>query len=113
MLWMVQRVFFGRVTHQENLALSDLNRREILAAVPFVLLILVMGLMPQPVLDVLNHSTGRFVARVNVGSSASPEDTRRLRVFVRRLPQPVAQLTPAPSPPLGMPIPPPPTPANP
>jgi NADH-quinone oxidoreductase subunit M len=96
MLWMVQRVFFGRVTHQENLVLKDLNRREILAAVPFLALILVMGLYPQPVLDVLNHSTNRFVARVKVGAQGATADERQERVFVRQLPtEPIAQRGPA------------------
>jgi NADH-quinone oxidoreductase subunit M len=94
MLWMVQRVFFGRVTHQENLVLKDLGRREVLAAVPFLALIVVMGLYPQPVLDVLNHSTTRFIARVNVGAEGSAPDERRERVFVRRLPEPIAQRAP-------------------
>ena len=93
MLWMVQRVFFGRVTHQENLGLKDLGFREIAAAVPFVLLIVVMGLAPQPVLDVLNHSTARFVARAKVGTSET-EDERRVRVRVRTLPAPLAQRGP-------------------
>lgn len=94
MLWMVQRVFFGRVTHQENLGLQDLNRREVLAAVPFIVLIVVMGLMPQPVLDVLNHSTPRFVSRASVGSGDGAVDERRLRVYVRTLPEPLAQRAP-------------------
>ena len=94
MLWMVQKVFFGRVTHQENLALHDLNRREVLAAVPFIVLIVVMGLAPQPILNVLNHSTTRYVARTKLGAPASSEDDRRLKVYVRNLPEPLAQRAP-------------------
>jgi NADH-quinone oxidoreductase subunit M len=96
MLLMVQKVFFGRVTHQENLTLKDLGFRELAAAVPFLVLIAAMGLKPQPVLDVLNHSTARFLARTQVGQGRSGIDEARLRVYVRQLPvQPVAQLAPA------------------
>jgi len=88
MLWMVQKVFFGQVTHQENLALKDLNRREVLAALPFVVLILVMGLKPQPILDVLKPSTDRFIARAQyaAGQGDAASEDAKVRVQVRQLP---------------------------
>src|ERR1700730_8012979 len=43
MLWMVQRVFFGPLTHRENHTLVDFNGRELAAALPFVVLVVVMG----------------------------------------------------------------------
>ncbi len=88
MLWMVQKVFFGTVTHQENLGLKDLNRREIIAAIPLLALIAVMGLRPQPFLDMLNPSTERFLARAQYASGkndATTEDSK-VRVMVRQLP---------------------------
>ncbi len=104
MLWMVQKVFFGTVTHQENLGLQDLNRREILAAVPLLILIAVMGLRPQPFLDMLNPSTERFIARAQYASGkavdASLEDMK-VRVKVMQLPPKlavVADAAPMPSP---------------
>src|ERR671912_638848 len=45
MLWMVQRVFFGQITHHENAHLKDLNGRELATVAPFIILVLVMGLM--------------------------------------------------------------------
>ncbi len=104
MLWMVQKVFFGTVTHQENLGLKDLNRREILAAVPLLILIAVMGLRPQPFLDMLNPSTERFIARAQYASGkavdASLEDMK-VRVKVMQLPPKlavVADAAPMPTP---------------
>jgi NADH-quinone oxidoreductase subunit M len=87
MLWMVQKVFFGQVTHQENLHLADLGRREFVAALPFIVLILVMGLRPQPFLDVLNTSTERYVARAQYASGKGPSDDAKVRVVVRQLPR--------------------------
>lgn len=96
MLWMVQKVFFGQVTHQENLGLKDLDKRELIAALPFIVLIAVMGLYPQPFLDVLNTSTTRYVARAQYAAGEGPADDRAVRVNVRQLPKAaVAQAAPS------------------
>jgi len=88
MLWMVQKVFFGTITHQENLGLKDLNGREIAAAVPLVILILVMGLRPQPFLELLNPSTAKYLARAQYGASGQDPTTEdaAVRITVRQLP---------------------------
>jgi NADH-quinone oxidoreductase subunit M len=50
LLWMVQRVFFGKITNAKNKQLLDLNAREIGLIAPLVLLMVFMGVYPQPVL---------------------------------------------------------------
>lgn len=47
MLWMFQRVMFGKITRPENEKLKDLNRREIAILVPMVIMILLMGIYPK------------------------------------------------------------------
>lgn len=47
MLWMCQRVFFGKVTHPENESLKDLNKREIALLVPVLLFIVWIGVYPS------------------------------------------------------------------
>jgi NADH-quinone oxidoreductase subunit M len=59
MLWMLQRVVFGRVTNEENAKLTDLNLREIGLLVPLLLLMLFMGVYPSPF---LNRSRGSIEA---------------------------------------------------
>lgn len=86
MLWMVQRVFFGPLTRPENRGLKDLNGREIAAALPFVLLVLVMGLQPQPILDVLAPSTNRFVARAHYAVASDGPSDSLVMVTVMPLP---------------------------
>jgi hypothetical protein len=71
MLLMVQKVFFGPVTRKENQGLSDLNLREIATALPLVVLALVMGLKPQPLLTVIEQSTRRYVPRAMLGPDSS------------------------------------------
>lgn len=54
MLWLVERVFFGkeRRTHGTD---KDLNAREILALLPLIALIFVMGVYPKPFLPLLER----------------------------------------------------------
>jgi NADH-quinone oxidoreductase subunit M len=83
MLWMVQRVFFGEPSHREVHHLSDLNFREIATVLPFLALVVLMGLLPQPFLERLRPSAERFVARATVGwpGSAAPEVLVRMESF--------------------------------
>ncbi|AGC42472.1 NADH dehydrogenase I subunit M [Myxococcus stipitatus DSM 14675] len=82
MLWMVQKVFFGSLTHRENQHLSDMNLREMLTVLPFIILVGVMGLMPQPFLDRIAPSTDRFIARARVGTPGATHQLDQLRVEV-------------------------------
>jgi NADH-quinone oxidoreductase subunit M len=66
MLWMLQRVVFGKVTNPENSKLSDLNGREIAMIVPLLLLMLFMGVYPRPFLDRSRASVE--AVRVRVGA---------------------------------------------
>ena len=51
MLWMLQRVVFGKVTNPANAKLPDLNAREIGLMLPLLILMLVMGVFPRLFLD--------------------------------------------------------------
>ncbi len=86
MLWMFQKVFFGKLTNQENMQLQDLRPRELVAVAPFIVLIFVMGLWPQPILDVLRPSSERFVARALYGSGGNLDVSK---VRIRVLPAPI------------------------
>ena len=51
LLWMVQRVFFGKVTNEKNKTLADLSWREIGLMIPLILLMVYMGVFPKPFLN--------------------------------------------------------------
>jgi NADH-quinone oxidoreductase subunit M len=51
MLWMLQRVVFGKVTNPENAKLRDLNARELGLLLPLLVLMLFMGVYPRVFLD--------------------------------------------------------------
>jgi NADH-quinone oxidoreductase subunit M len=56
MLWMFQRVMFGKITHPENETLTDLTRSEFATLVPIILLIFWIGIYPKPFLDTMDAS---------------------------------------------------------
>ena len=64
MLWMFQRVVFGPVTHSENTAMQDLSIRERLVFAPLLILIVWMGVTPQPFLDRMQPALDRTMALV-------------------------------------------------
>ena len=64
MLWMVQRVFFGKVTNDKNKTLADLSWREIGLMIPLIFLMVYMGVFPKPILDRTQESVKAIEARV-------------------------------------------------
>ena len=54
LLWLYQRVFWGKVTNEDNRHLVDLNRRELATLVPLVVLCFWIGIYPKPFLDFLH-----------------------------------------------------------
>jgi NADH-quinone oxidoreductase subunit M len=64
MLWMLQRVLFGKVTNPDNEMLRDLNAREVGLLIPLLVLMLFMGVYPRPFLDRSKASVEAVRARV-------------------------------------------------
>jgi len=56
MLWLYQRVMFGKITNEKNLKLTDLNARELIYFAPLVVLAFWIGLYPSPVLSYYSKS---------------------------------------------------------
>jgi NADH-quinone oxidoreductase subunit M len=64
LLWMVQRVFFGKITNEKNRVLRDLSAREIGIMVPLLFLMVFMGVYPRPFLDRSRDSVVAIQSRV-------------------------------------------------
>jgi NADH-quinone oxidoreductase subunit M len=56
-LWLVKRVIFGEVANEKVAALKDLNGREFLVLGLLAIGVLLVGLWPAPLLDVMRAST--------------------------------------------------------
>jgi NADH-quinone oxidoreductase subunit M len=61
LLWMFQKVFFGKLDKAKNGALSDLNGREFLTFLPLVIGIFLMGMFPHRLLQVMEPSVQKFM----------------------------------------------------
>jgi len=74
MLWMVQRVFFGEVKHEENRNLKDMTGREVLVMTPLVIMMIVMGVVTKPFTDRMTQSVrDQIVTRVAHSHVNPPE----------------------------------------
>lgn len=61
MLWMFQRVMFGRVTNPKNEGLKDLSGREIAILVPMVVIIFLMGIYPKLFFNKMDVTVEKFL----------------------------------------------------
>ena len=64
-LWMYKRVIFGAVSYAHVDELQDINAREFLVLGVLAVLVLVMGVWPQPFADVLHVSVNELLAHVS------------------------------------------------
>ena len=78
MLWMFQRVMFGKITHTENQGLRDLSGREITVMMPLLVAIFVMGIYPNFFFRKMEPSIQRFLTRSSSGS-IQPESKAALK----------------------------------
>jgi len=63
-LWLVKRVIFGAVTNDKVAALEDLNGREFLVLGLLAAAVLLVGLWPAPLLEVMQASTRHLVQQL-------------------------------------------------
>ena len=63
MLLLVEKVFFGTIKNPANRVLKDLSVREGFVLAPMILLIVVMGILPQPFLDPAKPAVDRLISR--------------------------------------------------
>jgi NADH-quinone oxidoreductase subunit M len=64
LLWMYQRVFLGEITNDKNKTLPDCSALEKLILITVVIVILAMGIYPQPFLRRMDHSVSAVMSRV-------------------------------------------------
>jgi hypothetical protein len=70
LLWLYQRVFWGKITNEDNRHLVDLNARELATLLPLVALCFAIGIYPKPFLDFLHAPVNHIAAVVQPGTYA-------------------------------------------
>lgn len=63
MLWLYQRVMTGPVA-KDNDRIRDLIPREVLVVAPLIVLLVVLGFYPKPVLDIINPAIGHTMTTI-------------------------------------------------
>jgi len=61
MLSAYKKMFFGEVTNEKNRNLPDVNKRELIALIPLVIITVWLGVYPKPVLEPINNSVESVV----------------------------------------------------
>jgi NADH-quinone oxidoreductase subunit M len=69
-LWLVKRVIYGEVANDKVAALQDLNGREFLVLGALAVAVLLVGLWPAPLLDVMRASTQHLAQQLLVSKIA-------------------------------------------
>jgi len=63
-LWMIKRVIYGEVANEKVAALKDLNGREFLVLGILAISVLIVGLWPAPLVDMMNVTIEKLVEQV-------------------------------------------------
>ena len=65
-LWLVKRVVFGEVANEEVAALQDINGREALILGSLAFVVLLFGIWPAPLVEVMEVTLENLVAHITV-----------------------------------------------
>ena len=79
LLWLYQRVFFGKVTNPKNEKLRDLRLREIVYFAPLVAIAFWIGLYPKPFFEILQQPVNQLVQTVRPGYPGATMEVRKGR----------------------------------
>jgi NADH-quinone oxidoreductase subunit M len=75
MLMVVQKLFFGPITHEENRHLPDLSARELVSLAPLAMMVFVIGLFPNIFLSQIKGAAARVADDFGSRVDANPPPT--------------------------------------
>jgi NADH-quinone oxidoreductase subunit M len=64
-LWMYKRVIFGEIRHASVAALDDISSRETVVLATLAVAVLVVGIWPAPLLDVMHASVDQLLEQIS------------------------------------------------
>jgi NADH-quinone oxidoreductase subunit M len=98
LLWLYQRVFWGKITHEENRHLKDVSPRELATLVPLVAFCLWIGVYPKPFLEFLHAPVARLAETIQPGKFASAGAVQAAAPTAAPAAVPAPAATPVPTP---------------
>ena len=63
-LWMIKRVIYGEVANDNVAALEDLNQREFIVLTILAISVLLVGLWPAPLVDMMNVTIEQLIQQI-------------------------------------------------
>jgi NADH-quinone oxidoreductase subunit M len=84
MLWMFQRVMFGKLANEKNRRLPDMNAREVAYMLPLLVLIFWIGVYPQTFLRKMDASVEALVERIETKRQAALDGHSDGQAFLAR-----------------------------
>ena len=63
-LWMIKRVIYGEVANDNVAELSDLNRREFIVLGVLAIAVLLIGVWPAPLIDMMNVTIEHLIEQI-------------------------------------------------
>jgi len=87
MLWMYQRMMFGKITKPENENLKDLNLREKIVLIPLILAIFWIGIYPKPIFNRMEPSVKSLLENAKIKYERNQLFEESLRVDSQQMEQ--------------------------
>lgn len=72
MLWLYRRVILGKLVREDLKKITDINGRESLIFLPLIVLVLWMGIYPQPFMDIIHGSVANLIDNFQAVTGAAP-----------------------------------------
>ena len=70
-LWLYRRVMFGEITRDDLREILDMNRREVLVFAPLIATVILFGVYPAPLLDVMHASVANLIEQHELALGAA------------------------------------------
>jgi len=99
LLWLYQRVFFGKNENPKNQHLKDLSARELATFIPLVVLAFAIGIYPKPLFQILSTPINNLVSTVRPDYPGLQKPVVAAQPAVTAQPDVAAPVTDQPKPP--------------
>ncbi len=80
MLRTYQKVFWGKITRDENAHLKDLNAREIIIMIPILIMIVWIGVYPKPFLNIMQSASRSYIQYVRPEPAQTNQEQNQLQM---------------------------------